>query len=523
MDIGDKTQRFDRRSLLVRSAGLGAAAAFAGPVAPLIARTDRRADLLPDAKVVASRGLNPADLNLTQAAALLRAGMLSSRELTEACLLRIEQRDAPINAWARIYAERARAAAGSADRRLRGQTSAPPRSLLVGVPLGLKEIYAVHGELLTAGSKILAENRPTADSPAWSRFDRAGAVLIGHTETHEFAAGNFTPQSANPWDPSRTPGGSSGGSAIALAARMIPAATGSDTFGSLRIPASYCGLSTIKPSLGLVSTGELIPLAESFDTAGPIARSASDVALLLSYMAPRLEDGRLYLRRPRRGRKPLAGKRIGIPDQTFGGLEPDAAIAARVEAFAGELQRLGAKLVPFTAPRSPADNLSSNDGFQFFLRVPGAEVDRYHSRYYPQRAGEYSQDVATLLSFARAANTPQNDPEPGRQTIAALRQAWLETFSASRLDAVLQPAALIDPPERGDAPTKTQTIGDPMVVWNYIGFPAMGLPAGLNEASGLPVGVQLVGTPGRERKLLRIGIDAQHHYPHHQIKPPAYR
>lgn len=509
----------------MRSAGLGAAAAFAGPVTPLMAKTDRRTeDLLPDAKFVASRGLDPADLNLTQAAALLRAGMLSSRELTEACLQRIEQRDAPVNAWARIYAERALAAAAVADRRLRGQGSAArPGSLLVGLPIGLKDIYAVRGELLTAGSKILVDNRPDADSLAWSRLDRAGAVLVGHTQTHEFAAGNFTPQSANPWDLSRTPGGSSGGSAIALAARMIPAATGSDTFGSLRIPASYCGLSTIKPTLGLVGTRGLIPLAESFDTAGPIARSAADVALLLSYMAPRLGEGRLYLRRPRRGRKPLAGRRIGIPDQTFGGLEPDPAIAARVEAFAGELQGLGAKLVAFTAPRSPADNLSSNDGFEFFLQVPCAEVDRYHSRYFPQRTNEYTEDVVTLLTLARAANTPSHDPGPGLQMIAALRQAWLAAFESARLDVVLQPAALIDPPDRGSAATMTQTIGDPMVVWNYIGFPAMCLPAGLNEATGLPVGVQLVGIPGRDRKLLRIGIDAQHHYPHHRIKPPAYR
>ena len=513
--------RFDRRSLLARSAAVATAVALTGSPAGALARGGtRRPGLLPDAKTIAARGLHPADLGLVQAAALLRTGKLSSRELTEACLDRIEQRDEPVNGWIRVYAERALAAADSADRRMRGGA---PGSLLVGLPIGLKDIYAVRGELLTASSKILAGNRPDADSRAWSRLDRAGAVLVGHTETHEFAAGNFTPQSANPWDRSRTPGGSSGGSAIALAARMIPAATGSDTFGSLRIPASFCGLTTIKPTQGLVSTGGLIPLAESLDTAGPIARSAKDVALLLSYMAPRLDRDRLYLRRPRRGRKPLAGKRIGIPDQTFGDLEPEPSIAARVESFAGELQGLGATLVPFAAPRSKADNLSSPDGFRFFLEVPCAEVDAYHRQWFPQRSDDYSQDVVTLLTLARAANTPAHDPEPGRQTIRALRQAWLDAFTSARLDAVLQPAALIEPPDRDEAAMKTQQIGDPMVVWNYTGFPAMCLPAGPSKATGLPVGVQLIGRPGSDRKLLRIGIDAQHHHPHHRLHPTAYR
>jgi Asp-tRNA(Asn)/Glu-tRNA(Gln) amidotransferase A subunit family amidase len=233
-------------------------------------------------------------------------------------------------------------------------------------------------------------------------------------------------------------------------------------------------------------------------------------------------DKRLYLTRARLGNKPLEGKRIGIPDQTFGDLEPEPAIAARVEAFASELQGLGAKLVPFTAPRSRADNLSSPEGFEFFLEVPGADINRFHSQWFPERAPDYTDDVRTSLTLVRAANTPEHDPGPGRQTIRELRRAWLETFERKRLDAVLQPASLMDPPKREDAPTQTQKIGDPMVVWNYIGFPAMCLPAGLSEESGLPVGVQLISRPRRERKLLSIGINAQRHHPHHRLVPPAY-
>lgn len=518
-----KNARFDRRTLISRGAAVGAGAAIASSPAQALAgkRNRGRDKVLPNAKIVASRGRPLADLSLAQAASLLRANRISSRELTEACLQRIEERDGEVNAWIRVYTERALAEADGADERLqRREGDGKPRSLIVGAPVGLKDIYAVRGELLTASSKILAGQRASADSRAWSRLNRAGAVLVGHTETHEFAAGNFTPQCSNPWDLSRTPGGSSAGSAIALSARMVPAATGSDTFGSLRIPATFLGLTTIKPTRGLVGTGGVIPLAESLDTAGPIARSAVDAALLLSYMAPR--ESKLYARRPKGGSKPLAGARIGIPDQTFGGLEPDPPIAARVENFASELQSLGAKLVPFTAPRSEAENLSSPDGFDFFLTTPGSEVNEYHSRYYPQRAAEYTPDVAFFLSLLRAANTPPRDRVEGQRILDELRQNWLDAFSAARLTAVLQPAALIDPPKKERSQIQTQTIGDPMVVWNYTGFPVVGLPAGLNGDSGLPVGVQLIGLPDSDRELLGIGIDAQQRFPHQNPYPPRF-
>jgi aspartyl-tRNA(Asn)/glutamyl-tRNA(Gln) amidotransferase subunit A len=478
---------------------------------------------LPDPRTVAARGDNPADLELVECAALLQANLLASTELTKACLRRLEERNGPLNAWVRVYESKALAMAAAADRRLAAagvRRHGGRAALVAGAPIGLKDLYAVAGELLTASSKILAGNRPTRDCPVWANLGHSGMVLIGHTHTHEFAAGNYTPQCSNPWDRQRTPGGSSGGSAAALAARMIPAATGTDTLGSLRIPASICGISGLKPTRGLVRTQGLIPFAESFDHAGPIARSARDVALLLSYMLSAAGQPS-YLVTPKTGSKPLAGVRIGIPDQTFGGLSPTAAIAARVDAFGAELEKLGAARIQFVAPRSTADNLSSPSGTQFFATVPGAEVNRYHSQYFPQRAAEYTPDVAELLTLLRAANTVPADPRVGAATVSQMTTAWARAFADNRLDAVLQPAALIETPTKTEAPARTQSIGDPMVVWDYTGFPALCLPTGPSAASGLPIGVQLAGAPGREATLLRIGIEAQARYPHHTAAPPA--
>jgi aspartyl-tRNA(Asn)/glutamyl-tRNA(Gln) amidotransferase subunit A len=362
------------------------------------------------------------------------------------------------------------------------------------------------------------------------RLRYLGAVAVGHTQTHEFAAGNFTPQTGNPWDPTRTPGGSSGGSGVALAARMVPLATGTDTLGSLRIPATMCGVSALKPTFGLTSRRGVIPLAPSFDHAGPMARSAADLALLLGAMAGedpgdvatlgRRGPAGLPLR-ARGGSRPLEGIRVGVADQDFGGLEPTAAIADLVEQAGRDLAALGARLVPVVAPRSRAENLSSPAGFEVFLTVPGAEIDRVHRATFPARAGEYTPDVAFSLGLLRAANAMPRDPAVGADLVGALRAAWLQTFRDARLDALLQSAALIETPRREDAQRQTQQIGDPMVVWNYVGFPALCVPAGRSRASGLPVGVQLVGMPGFDTLLLRLGVELQAHTAHHEQAPPG--
>ncbi|MBA3262014.1 MAG: amidase, partial [Thermoleophilaceae bacterium] len=268
-------------------------------------------------------------MGLVEAAALLHARQLSAVELARACLERIEVRNggllsfdgAPkaINAWVRLYPEVALRHAHAADRRLASGRRAP---LLCGIPLGLKDLYAVRGLPLTASSRVLEGNVASESSAVWARLRAAGMVLLGHTHTHEFGAGPTTDQVGNPWRPARSAGGSSGGSAAALATRMVPAATGTDTGGSLRFPASFCGLSTIKPTYGLVPPAGLIPVASSIDHAGPMARTVADCAALLQTMGagawlPRLATG------PRTGLRPLAGLTVAVTDRL-----PDAAMQA---------------------------------------------------------------------------------------------------------------------------------------------------------------------------------------------------
>lgn len=506
-----------REALSITAAGL---ATLAVPAPALAHRRSSHRCLLPDARSVEARGLPPADLGVLEAAALLRARRLSSTELTAACLERAQHRAPELNAWIRLYPDTAMAQAAAADTRLSArsirQLGQPP--LVCGIPLALKDIYAANGHLLTAGSKILSGNIAHQDAASYALLRHSGMVLLGHTQTHEFAAGNFTPQSANPWDPTRTPGGSSGGSAIALALRTIPAATGSDTLGSLRIPAGLCGVSTIKPTRGLVSLGGIIPLASSFDHAGPLTRSAADAAVILSQMAG---HGR-YLTAPRCGARPLVGLRAGVPSGSFGGIAIDPTIATRVDNYTRELVSLGATLVPFSAPTSPADNLSGAAGFDFFLTVPGHEIDVFHRRWFPRRAVDYTPDVRFTLTLLRAANLVPPDPAKGQAAIAQLHQAWSTAFTQHRLHLVVQPAAVIPAPTKDQAMLKTQSIGDPMVVWDYLGWPVACVPAGTGGGP-LPVGVQLAGQPGSETLLLSTAITAQAHFPHHEELPPPAR
>ena len=218
-----------------------------------------------------------ADLGVLDAAARLRAREVSAVELLEACQARIAERNggepsfdgAPdaVNAWARLYPERALEAARAADERLAREGDAAP--LLCGIPIGVKDLYAVAGLPLTASSRVLEGNVAEADAPAWARLRDRGMVMVGHTHTHEFAAGGTTDQVGNPWDVSRSAGGSSGGSGAALAAGMVPVALATDTAGSLRIPAALSGVSSIKPTHGRVPIDGIVPLSATLDHAGP--------------------------------------------------------------------------------------------------------------------------------------------------------------------------------------------------------------------------------------------------------------
>jgi aspartyl-tRNA(Asn)/glutamyl-tRNA(Gln) amidotransferase subunit A len=460
-----------------------------------------------------------ADLGVLEAAALLRARSLSSRELTEACLRRIEERNggsptldgAPdaVNAWVRLYPDLALDQATKADeRRAREGDTAPP---LTGIPVGVKDLYAVAGLPLTASSRVLADSEPAAvDAPAWAALREQGMVLLGHTHTHEFAAGGTTDQVGNPFALDRVVGGSSGGSAAALAARMTPAALGSDTCGSLRIPSSCCGTCAIKPSHGRISLEGIVPLAPSLDHPGPMARTVADCAALLEAMAagapavtPLLPPAAPIPTLPttsRPGPKPLSGTTIALTDRPAGTPMVDEVAQGYEEAIRA-CERLGARVIELAVPYAlDWDDLSW---------VLMAEVWAYH-RAHAARHDRYRPQVAEFIEAARSFTDAQAYLAAQMRRSAGTA-AWESWFGEHQVDAVLEPTLPILPLQRGVGYERGHPAGpgDPMIaltaLWDMTGMPVVSLPVTWS------VGMSLIAPRGHEPPLTQIAIDLQEH------------
>jgi aspartyl-tRNA(Asn)/glutamyl-tRNA(Gln) amidotransferase subunit A len=431
---------------------------------------------------------DPADLGVVEASAALDARTLSSRELVDACLARIRERDgtpsfdgdaASVNAWVRVYEEDARSAAVRADgRRARGDAPA-----LCGVPLGLKDLYAASGKPLTASSRVLDE-RPERDCDAWARLAAHGMVLLGHLHTHEFAAGGTTDQVGNPWALDRSAGGSSGGSAAALAARTVPAATGTDTAGSLRIPSALCGTAAIKPTLGLVPIRGIVPLCPTLDHAGPMARTVADLEPLLAAMAG--------LDAPAE-RRPL--RRVAVSPR-IGDLDPDVA-----DGFERALAALDAECV---SPAPPAARLDL--GLEL-LDICCTEMLPYHRRFDERRA-DYRPSIRGFLEHGERRALTGEEYVASMARRAQETAAWTDWLAEHRLDAILEPTVPIVARPRGhgyDEPFTDRAEISLTHYWDWVGFPVVALPSGVGSRSGLPVGVSLIGAPGADRDLLGWG------------------
>lgn len=467
-------------------------------------------------------GNDAAELGVLEAAATLRARKLSAAELTEACLQRIEERNggapsfdgAPdaINAWVRIYADRAREDAAAADTQLAAaaRASDDSASLLCGIPLALKDLYAVKGLPLTASSRVLEGNVADHDSVAWTRLRDQGMVLIGHTHTHEFAAGGTTDQVGNPRDVRRVAGGSSGGSAAALAAGMVPAALGTDTCGSLRIPSACCGTSVIKASHGRVPLEGIIPLAPTLDHAGPMARSIADCAALLNalmaggaetlpYAPPAAPPATLPIT-ARADPKPLTGLKIALTERTES-TPLDAAVAAALDSAAKACEQLGARIVR----RPPAWTPEWSD----LTLVLMTDAWVYH-RHRQDRHDLYRPAIAEFMEVAKQFTNavPYLEAQQRRAAGARTWDAWFEEFG---VDLVLEPTLPIVPYARGTGYERGHAggPGDPMIaltsLWDLTGMPVASLPVTW-EAS-----VSLIARRGYEQPLTQVAIDLQQH------------
>ena len=475
-----------------------------------------------------SPATDPADLGALEAARELRARRLSARELLAAVLARIEARNggaptfdgAPdaVNAWARVYPEEAEAMARAADDRLAREGEDAP--LLCGVPIALKDLYAVAGLPLTASSRMLEGNVPAEDSVVWARLRAAGMVLVGHAHTHEFAFGGTTDQVGNPWDLARSAGGSSGGSAAALAARMVPAATGTDTAGSVRIPAAMSGISAIKPTHGRVPIGGIVPLAVTLDHAGPMARSLADCSALLQAMAdggadpsplmpPPAPLGPLPVE-PSPGPRPLAGLTIAVlpgPPR----FDLDADVAAGVEDAARACERLGARVLRVERPEDA--NLRQ------WALVATVDFWSFHEQF-ADRADAYRPFLRPIAAAAGDAG-PAAAYVRAQEGRAALVATWERFMDDEGIDLLLEATIPTPAPPRTVGYAPELPTPDPHILltfaWNMTGFPVAALPAGVGARSGLPVGVSLIGRRGAEVAVARAGIDLQEH----ALAPPV--
>jgi aspartyl-tRNA(Asn)/glutamyl-tRNA(Gln) amidotransferase subunit A len=457
---------------------------------------------------------DPADLGVLEASSLLRGRTLSAAELTEACLARIEARNggaptfegAPeaINAWVRVYPELARRCARRADERL----AAGDAPALCGIPLAIKDLYGMEGLPLTASSRVLEGNVAAADAEVWARLRGQGMVPLGHTHTHEFAAGGTTDQVGNPWALDRVVGGSSGGSAAALAAGMTPAALGSDTCGSLRIPSSCCGTSAIKPTHGLLSLDGIIPLAPTLDHPGPMARTIADCAALLAAMAaggapvnptvpPPAPLGELALG-PSGGPRPLEGLTIALTDRTDQ-TPLDAEVAAALDTARRACELLGARVVWVPAPwHFDWDDLSC---------LLLTDVWAYHAQH-ADRAQLYRPAIAEFVevsqNFTNAAAYLA-----AQQRRAAGSAAWERWFAERGIDLVLEPTLPIVPYGRGPGYDRGHAggPGDPMIaltaIWDLTGMPVAALPVTWEA------GISLIAPRGHEVRLVAAAIDLQ--------------
>ncbi len=442
-----------------------------------------------------------ADLDLVDASAALATGTLSAVELLDACLARIAALNGPgsyegaadeVNAFVRIYDGGARTAATRADERIAAaRRGGEPVSELCGIPIGLKDLYAVAGRPLTASSRV-DDLEPDADCAVWARLSQAGMVLVGHLHTHEWAAGGSTDQVGNPWALDRVAGGSSGGSAAALAARMVPAATGTDTAGSLRIPSALSGTSTLKPTRGRIPLDGVIPLSVSLDHPGPMGRTLADCRLLLAGMTGEAT-------RPP-GPARLGGMRLAVSPRVAG-IDSEADVAAGFDTAVAAARSLGAEIAIVPPPDTDLEVALT------FFELLGAEMADYHRRY-ADRRDRYRPSTRELLELNERRPLSADELAQHHGARARTTDAWTRWFAEHRIDALLEPTVPVVAPVRGHGYDHF-VIPDPYVaftyLWDWTGFPVAALPAGLGAASGLPVGVSVVCRAGADDAALAIG------------------
>ena len=453
---------------------------------------------------------------------------VSSVELTQLYLDRIASFNPEINAFVTVDAEKSLAQARAADARLVSGNGSP----LTGIPIAQKDIFCAKGWRTTCGSKMLGNFVSPYDATVISKFDLAGAVNLGKTNMDEFAMGSSNETSyfgtvKNPWDTKRVPGGSSGGSAAAIASLMAPAATGTDTGGSIRQPAALCNLTGLKPTYGVVSRWGMIAFASSLDQAGPMARTAEDCGLMLNAMAGFDEKDSTSLERAAEdytrelnaniGNTPLAGLKIGLPKEFFGE-GCDAGVMACVQEAITEYRKLGAETVEVSlpnmqhgvaayyviAPAEASSNLSRFDGVRYGYRAP--EYGDLNDMYQKSRAQGFGDEVKRRIligTYVLSHGYYDAYYLQAQRIRRLIANDFVEAFR--QCDVIMgptSPCTAFGLGEKSSDPVQMYLSDIYTIAVNLAGLPGMSIPCGFS--TGLPVGLQLIGDYFAEARLLNV-------------------
>ena len=424
---------------------------------------------------------------------------------TKAYLARVESLGPRLNCFITVLRDSALASALASEQRYK---AGAPLGPLDGVPIAVKDVFYIKGVRCTAGSRILADNVAGYDSTVVQKLKDAGAVLLGTTNMHEFAAGVTSDNPhygavRNPWDPSRVAGGSSGGSAVAVATGMAEGAIGTDTAGSVRIPAALCGVLGFKPTYGRVSRLGVVPLAASLDTVGVLALCAWDAAALLGVISGHGQTDMTTLDEPVPDytdslSAPFTGARVGVVRHYFHE-DTDSRVEENFEGFAGRLRELGC-----TVEESDLDGVQGV--YDRWLIIRRAEATAFHKRWLETSPELYGDDVRALLELGRSV--PAVDYVNALNARPSIIEGWSELMR--RFDFLAAPVTSIPAPRIGE--TKAVINGREIAVYsalnrltlpfNYVGFPVVSLPSG--TAGGLPLGVQIAGKLFDEAGVLGI-------------------
>lgn len=466
--------------------------------------------------------------SLIQLSQMLANKAISSVELTQTFLNRIDALNPDINAYIALDREKSLTQAKAADARI----AAGNAEALTGIPIAQKDIFCAKGWQTTCGSKMLANFIAPYDAHVITQFNAAGAVNLGKTNMDEFAMGSSNETSyfggvKNPWDFDRVPGGSSGGSAAAVAARLCAAATGTDTGGSIRQPASLCGFTGLKPTYGVVSRYGMIAFASSLDQAGPMAKSAEDCALMMNVMAGFDERDSTSLNRDKEDytrelAKPLHGLKIGLPKEYFAeGLDDN--VGKVIEAAIAEYKKLGAEIVEISlpntglsipvyyvlAPAEASSNLSRYDGVRYGHRA--AEYIDLMDMYNKSRAEGFGAEVKRRIligTYVLSAGYYDAYYLKAQQIRRLIAQDFVEAFKTC--DVIMGPAApstAFKAGEKVDDPVAMYLQDIYTISTNLAGLPGMSVPAGFSN--GLPVGLQIIGNYFDEARMLNVAHQYQ--------------